>query len=107
MKIPPYCTQNGGHCDTCALSSYHRDCRNNPIGGSKTNIAITIGGTPYVSYKQAAGMIGIQPISVRQLVSNGAIAGAGGYAVLDSVEQYIRDKMARKATPKTKKPPVD
>jgi hypothetical protein len=31
-----YCTQNAGHCETCALVSYGRDCRNNPVspGGS-------------------------------------------------------------------------
>ena len=28
-----YCTQNNGHCDTCSLVNYHRDCRNNPVVG--------------------------------------------------------------------------
>lgn len=26
-----YCTRNGGDCSTCALSSYGRDCRNEPV----------------------------------------------------------------------------
>ena len=26
-----YCTQNHGNCIACSLSSYGRDCRNNPI----------------------------------------------------------------------------
>lgn len=29
--VPEYCTQNGGHCDTCSLNNYGLDCRNNPI----------------------------------------------------------------------------
>ena len=29
--MPEYCTQNAGDCDTCSLSSYGRDCANNPI----------------------------------------------------------------------------
>jgi hypothetical protein len=28
----PYCTQNNGDCPSCSLSSYGRDCQNNPIG---------------------------------------------------------------------------
>lgn len=27
----PYCVQNDGDCSTCSLSSYGRDCMNNPI----------------------------------------------------------------------------
>ncbi len=27
----PYCTQNGGDCQTCALVNYGRDCMNNPV----------------------------------------------------------------------------
>jgi len=27
----PYCTQNNGDCETCALVNYRRDCRNNPL----------------------------------------------------------------------------
>jgi len=30
-----YCTQNNGNCSTCSLSSYNRDCQNNPIQGGK------------------------------------------------------------------------
>jgi hypothetical protein len=30
-----YCTQNNGDCSTCSLSSYGRDCRNNPLWGGK------------------------------------------------------------------------
>ncbi len=26
-----YCSQNGGHCETCSLVNYGRDCHNNPI----------------------------------------------------------------------------
>ena len=26
-----YCTQNNGDCQTCSLTNYGRDCRNNPI----------------------------------------------------------------------------
>jgi hypothetical protein len=26
-----YCTQNNGDCSTCSLSSYNKDCQNNPI----------------------------------------------------------------------------
>jgi hypothetical protein len=28
-----YCTQNNGHCSTCALVNYNRDCQNNPVWG--------------------------------------------------------------------------
>ena len=28
---PDYCTQNGGHCPTCSLVNYRRDCMNNPV----------------------------------------------------------------------------
>ena len=28
-----YCTQTNSDCKTCSLSSYNRDCRNNPIKG--------------------------------------------------------------------------
>lgn len=35
-----YCTQNNGHCETCSLVNYGRDCRNNPltikVRGNKT-----------------------------------------------------------------------
>lgn len=27
----PYCTQNGGDCNTCSLVNYGRDCRNNTV----------------------------------------------------------------------------
>ena len=30
-----YCTQNQGECESCSLSSYGRDCRNNPIHPKK------------------------------------------------------------------------
>lgn len=30
-----YCTQNNGDCNSCSLSNYGRDCRNNPIWGGK------------------------------------------------------------------------
>jgi len=30
-RIPAYCTQNDGDCETCSLVNYGRDCRNNPI----------------------------------------------------------------------------
>ena len=26
-----YCTQNNGHCETCSLTSYGRDCQNKPL----------------------------------------------------------------------------
>jgi hypothetical protein len=29
--LRPYCTQCDGYCDNCSLSSYGRDCHNNPI----------------------------------------------------------------------------
>ncbi len=93
-----------GDCETCALSSYGRDCRNNPVGGTKPDLSINIDGIPHVSYRQAAGMIGIKPVSVRQLVHTKTLDGGGGYVTLDSVEQHVRNKMARTAT---KKPPVD
>lgn len=34
---PEYCTQNGGDCRNCSLSSYGRDCRNNKIIAAKAN----------------------------------------------------------------------
>jgi len=100
----PYCTQNAGQCESCALSSYNRDCRNNPVGGTKPDLSIDIDGTPYVSYKQAAGMIGIKPASVCQLVHTKTLDGGGGYVTLDSVEAHIKNKMTRTATKRT---PVD
>jgi len=100
----PYCTQNDSHCETCALSSYGRDCRNNPISGAISDLSISIDGVPYVSYRHAAGMIGIKPVSVCQLVHTKTLDGGGGYVTLDSVEQHIKNKMDRTAT---KKPPVD
>lgn len=30
--MKPYCTQNQGDCETCALVNYGLDCRNNPVG---------------------------------------------------------------------------
>jgi len=33
-----YCTQNNGNCANCSLVNYNRDCQNNPIPGSETNI---------------------------------------------------------------------
>jgi hypothetical protein len=32
---PDYCTQNGGHCPTCSLVNYRRDCMNNPVNYEK------------------------------------------------------------------------
>jgi len=32
---PDYCTQNGGHCPTCSLVNYRRDCFNNPVDYEK------------------------------------------------------------------------
>ena len=29
--MKPYCTQNGGDCETCSLVNYGRDCQNNPL----------------------------------------------------------------------------
>lgn len=31
----PYCTQNEGHCSTCSLVNYNRDCQNIPIQGGR------------------------------------------------------------------------
>lgn len=31
MKKKEYCTQNDGHCPTCSLVNYGRDCMNNPV----------------------------------------------------------------------------
>jgi hypothetical protein len=31
--VKSYCTQNNGDCSTCSLTSYNRDCQNNPIHG--------------------------------------------------------------------------
>jgi hypothetical protein len=31
MSKPAYCTQNDGDCTSCSLSSYGRDCKNNPV----------------------------------------------------------------------------
>lgn len=31
MNAPSYCTQNAGHCSSCSLSNYGRDCENNKI----------------------------------------------------------------------------
>lgn len=31
IKSDNYCTQNRGHCESCSLVSYNRDCRNEPL----------------------------------------------------------------------------
>jgi hypothetical protein len=31
MNAPSYCTQNAGHCSSCSLANYGRDCMNNKI----------------------------------------------------------------------------
>jgi hypothetical protein len=36
--MKPYCTQNNGHCFTCSLHNYNRDCQNIPLrGGPREN----------------------------------------------------------------------
>lgn len=27
-RVPPYCVQNNGECETCSLVNYGRDCAN-------------------------------------------------------------------------------
>jgi hypothetical protein len=34
-KMKKYCTQNNGECESCSLSNYGKDCRNNPIQPKK------------------------------------------------------------------------
>jgi len=31
-----YCTQNNAQCESCSLSNYGRDCRNNPVSPKKS-----------------------------------------------------------------------
>lgn len=31
--LKEYCTQNNGECVNCSLSSYGKDCKNNPVRG--------------------------------------------------------------------------
>lgn len=31
MHKKDYCTQNDGHCPSCSLVNYGRDCQNNPV----------------------------------------------------------------------------
>lgn len=42
MKKPEYCTAPDrlGDCLGCALSSYHRDCQNNPIAYQKVRLTL-------------------------------------------------------------------
>lgn len=60
--------------------------------------SVIIDGFYYVTYAKASSIMGIATNSVRQLVSNGALDGAGGYVRFDSVTEYIKNKMLRKAT---------
>lgn len=42
--IPDYCTQNNGHCLSCSLANYGRDCRNFKIYNLGSLAAAITGG---------------------------------------------------------------
>ena len=54
---PNYCTQNNGECAGCSLSSYGRDCQNNPISPDPEDVRAARNSAG-LTQEQAAQVIG-------------------------------------------------
>lgn len=49
-----YCTQNNGECETCSLSNYGRDCRNNPISTKNKFLNVRVSEDTLTKLKELA-----------------------------------------------------
>jgi len=68
--LKKYCTQNGGDCDTCSLSSYNKDCKNNRLLTETEDRIVELIATQALSNLEIAQVIGCSERTVETHLHN-------------------------------------